>query len=77
MISFKVSFNQDFLTSAGILVTSAKLLGSGMKCDTSETYSTKVGNELFNPLTTDLKTLCKPLPIILATSYASLHSIYE
>ena len=48
MIYFEVSFNQAFLTSAGNMATSEKLFGSGMKCDTSEPDSPKVGNELFN-----------------------------
>ena len=35
-IFFKVAFNQDFLISAGNMATSAKPLGSGMYCETSE-----------------------------------------
>ena len=46
--SFKVAFNQAFLTSAGNLVNSEKFLGSKMKCDTSEPEFTKLGNEFFN-----------------------------
>ena len=48
LIIFKVYFNQDFLTRAGYMVTSEEFLGSGMKHDTSDLYSTKVGNELLN-----------------------------
>ena len=48
LIYFKVAFNQVFLTSAGNLATSAKLLDSGMKCDTFEPDYTKVGNLFFN-----------------------------
>ena len=48
LIYFKFALNQAFLKFSGNLVTSLKLLGSGMKCDTSETDSTKADNELFN-----------------------------
>ena len=48
LISTKIVFNQAFLTYAGNLATSEKLLGYGIKCDTSEPDSTKAGNELFN-----------------------------
>ena len=44
LIYVKVAFNQAFLTSAGNLATSAKLLDSGMKCDTSDPDYPKVGN---------------------------------
>ena len=64
MIYFEVSFNQAFLTSAGNLVTSAKFLDSGMKCDTSEPDSPKTGNEFFNYFTMTLKNLCNHLTII-------------
>ena len=47
-ISFKVVFDQAFLTSSGDLVDSETFLGSGMKCDTYDPDSPKVGNELFN-----------------------------
>ena len=43
LIYFKVAFDQAFLT-----YSSAKFMGSGMKCDTSEPDSTNSGNELFN-----------------------------
>ena len=36
LITFKVAFYQVFLTSAGNPVTSAKLIGSVIKCDNSE-----------------------------------------
>ena len=45
---FRFSFSQIFFTPAGILETSAKFLGYGMKCDTSDSDFPKVGNELFN-----------------------------
>ena len=48
LIYFNFSFNQDFLTSAGNLAISTKLLGSGMKSDTSNPDSPKLGNQLFN-----------------------------
>ena len=56
LFHFKIAFNQTFLTSDGNLVNSEKYLGSGIKCDTSETNYTKVRNGLFNSFTTDLKT---------------------
>ena len=52
LIYFKFAFNQAFLTYADNLLTSTKLLGSGMKCDTSEPDYTKVRNELFSSFTT-------------------------
>ena len=74
LISFKFSFNQDFLTSAGDLMTSEKLLGCGMRCDTYEPDYPKVGNELFNSFKkTALKTLCKPLPILFSDSSSTFH----
>ena len=72
LISFKVSFNQYILTSAVNLVTSAKSLGYGMKCDNSDPYFTKAGNELCNYFTTDLNTLCNTLTTLFAEiSYTS------
>ena len=57
------------MTSAGNLATYAKLLlGSVIKCDTSETNSSKIGNEFFISFTTDLKTLFKPFPIVVVES---------
>ena len=76
MIYFKVAFNKYFLESAGNLVTSEKLLGYGMKCDISETNSTKAVNKWFNWFTTDLKTYVKLSPsyvmivLILSIQYA-------
>ena len=64
LIYFRFPFNQDFLTSAGNLVTSAKFMVSGMKCDTSDNDSPKVGSELFNSFTPALNNLWKPLPIL-------------
>ena len=65
LMYFKVAFNQDFLTSAGNLVIFVQLLGSGMKCDTSDPNYIKVGNEIFDSFKTSLKTLYKHFPIIL------------
>ena len=65
-ISFKVSFNQAFLTSSGNLVTSEKFLGSGIKCDTYEPDYPKVGYALFGSFTTDLNTLCEPFSVLFA-----------
>ena len=75
LISFRVAFSRVFFNSAGNLVTSEKFLGSGMKWDTSETDSTKSGNEFFNYFKTILKTFCKPLPILFAESSAPFHSL--
>ena len=61
------------MTPAGNMVTSARLLGSGMKYETYETDSTKVGNEWCNLFTTALNNLCKPLPILLADSSDTFH----
>ena len=64
LIYFKVYFNEDFLTSSGDLVTSGKILDSGIKCGTSNPNDSKLSNELFNLFTTALNTLCKPLLIL-------------
>ena len=60
LIYFKVAFNQAFLKYAGNIVTYAKLLGSGIKCDTSDPDSPKVGNAIVSSLTIYLRNLCKP-----------------
>ena len=44
-----------------------------MNCDTSERDYPKLGNALLSSFTTALNTLCKPLPIIFAKSYATFH----
>ena len=75
-ISFKVAFNQYFLTYAGNLVTSKKIVGSGMKCDTSEPNYTKVGNTFLNSYTKSLNTFCKPLLILFAESSTPFRSLY-
>ena len=54
-------------------MTSEKFLGSEMKCDTSETDSTKSGNGLFNYLKMALNNLYEPLPILFTESYATSH----
>ena len=72
-ISFKVAFKQVFLTSAGNMVTSEKVLGTVMKCDTSDPDYPKVGNVLIYSSTTALMTLCKTLTRIFAKIYAPLH----
>ena len=72
-INFKVAFNQVFFTSSGNMLTSAKFLGSEMKCDTSDPDSPKVGNELFNLFTTALNILSKTFPILFAESSSPLH----
>ena len=54
-----------------------RLLGSGLKWNTSETEYPKVDNELFNSFTTALNTLCKTFHILLADSYAPFHSFYD
>ena len=74
-ISFKVTFNQAFLKSSGNLVTFAKLLDSGMKCDTSEPGYPKLGNGLFSSFTTALKTLCKTLTILFTDISDPFHSL--
>ena len=73
LISFKVDFNQAFLTYAGNLVTSAKLLGSGMKCDTSEPDYPKLVNAFFSSFTTALKNLCSLFPIIFSKIFDPFH----
>ena len=57
-------FKPILLTSTVNLVNFEKLLGSGIKWNTSDTDSSKAYNEFFNYFTTKLKTLCKTLPII-------------
>ena len=74
LISLKAAFSQDLLISDGNITTSSKLLGSGIKWDASEPYSTKVGNEFFNSFTTALNNLCKPLTIFFDESSAPFHS---
>ena len=59
-----VAFRQAFLTSAGNLVTSAKLLGYGMKWDTSYRTYPKERNRIYHYFTMNLNTLCKTLPIL-------------
>ena len=76
LISLKVAFNRAFLTPAGNIVTSEKLLVSGMKCDTSEPDYTKVGNAFFSSFTKALNNLCKPFPILFTDIYALFRSFY-
>ena len=76
LIYFKLAFNQDFLTSAGNLVTSAKKIGSAMKCDTSNPDSLKVGNVFFSYFTTSLNTLYKTFPTLFAESYIPFRSFF-
>ena len=76
LIYFKVAFNQDSLTSSSNMVTSAKVLGSGMKCDTYGPASPKVSNILFDSFTTSLNTSCKPFPVLFDESYFPFHSLF-
>ena len=73
LIYFKVAFNQSFLISAGNFVIYAKILGFGMKCDTSESDSTELGNEFFSSFTTDLTNLCKLFPILFDEGSTPFH----
>ena len=75
LIYFKVAYNQDFLTSADNLATSAQLLSSGMKSDTSEPDSTKLVNGSFNSFKKSLNNLCKPSPILFVDRYAPFYSL--
>ena len=76
LIFFKVAFNQDFLTSAGNPLISAKLLSSILNCDTSESGYPNLGNELlFNSFTTALNNLCKHFPILFTEISAIFHSL--
>ena len=70
---FKVAFNHAFLTSAGNLVTSAILPGSGIKCDASYPNSPKLSNALFSTFKTALKNLYKTFPILFSEIYAPFH----
>ena len=74
LISLKVAFNQAFLEPADNIVTYEKFLGYGVKCDTSEPNSKKLGNEVFSSFTTYLNNLCKPLPKLFSDSSATFHS---
>ena len=76
MISLKVSFNQAFLKYSGNLVTSSKLLGSGMKCDTCESDYTKLGYAFFSSFEISLNTLCKPLPVLFSKRSYPFHSFF-
>ena len=73
LIDFKVAFNQSFLESSGNLVNYAKFMGPGMKCDTSDPDSPKLGNSFFSLFATALETLCKPFPIIFDASSPPFH----
>ena len=64
------------MTSAGNIVTSAKLVGSGMKSDISDYDSTKLGNALFRSFATALKSLCKTFPVIFVKTYAPFYSFW-
>ena len=70
-ISYKIAFNQSFLTYAGNLVTSAKFMSSGMKCNISDPDYPKVGNAFFISFKTSLKALSKPLTALFAESSAT------
>ena len=59
------------------MVNSEKLLGSVIKCDTSEPDSHQVGNAFFDFFTTAFKNLCKPFPIIFSGISDPFHSIFE
>ena len=61
---FQSFLNQAFLTYSDNLVTSEKLLGSRMKCDTSEPDYPNTGNELFNKFQMTLKNLCNSFLIL-------------
>ena len=56
-------------------MTYTKFLGSGMKCETSETCYHNLYNEIFNSFTISLHDLCKTLPIIFAESSSPFHSL--
>ena len=75
LISFKVAFNQTFLTYTGNMVTSVKLLGSEMKCDTSDPDYPDLGNELFNSFITALNNLCRTFTILFDDSSNHFHSL--
>ena len=58
------------------LVTSAEFLGSGMKWETFEPDSPKIGKTCKIDFTTVFNTLCKPLPMFCVAFNAPLHSDY-
>ena len=58
------------------LVTYAKFLGSGMKCDTSNPDYPKVGNGFLNLITTVFNTLFKPLSILLSDILDPFYSFF-
>ena len=60
--------------SADNLVTSAKFIGSGMKQETFDTDSLIISNDSESLFTTDLKTLCEPLPMFRIDNNAPFHS---
>ena len=70
----KYFFNQDFLISAGNLMTYENVLGSGMKCDTSEPDYNKVVNAFFSSVTTAINNLFKPFPMIFNENSAPFRS---
>ena len=75
VISFKVAFNQAFFVFAGNLATSKNILVTGIKCDNYDPDYNTVGNEFFNSFTTSLKTLCRPLPILLYEISSPIRSL--
>ena len=75
LISFNNAFRQSFFDLCWKSGDFYKILGSGIKSDTSETDSPKYSNELFNYFITTLKILCKIFPILFAESYTPLHSL--
>ena len=56
-------------------MTSAKILGAGMKCDTYDPDYPKALIEIFNYFTPDLNILCTTLPIVFADSSDPLYSL--
>ena len=60
--------------SADNLVTSANIIGSGMRQETSETDSTIIGNDYESSSTTALNTLYEHLPMFCVDNNTPFHS---
>ena len=60
--------------SSDNMVTFEKFLGSGMKQETSDHDSPKIGNAYERSSTAALNNLCKPLPVFCVDNNAPLHS---
>ena len=74
LISSRVAFIQGFFIYYDNLVTSTKFIGYGIKQETSDSDSTKIGKAYKISLTTALNTLCETLPMFRVDDNPPFHS---